>query len=198
VTPIDRIDVILASTSRYRAELLRRITGKFRQLSPEVDETRRPNEVPAALARRLAHAKALAVAERHPGSVVIGSDQVAALADEVLGKPGSLERARDQLAACSGRKVIFHTAVCIADVRDGLRCCEATDVTRAVFRRLDPVTIARYLEREHPLDCAGSFKAEGLGIALFEHIDSGDPTGLIGLPLITTCRLLQAIGIEVI
>lgn len=194
----DTVDLILASTSRYRAALLRRIAPTFRQIAPEIDETRHHGEAPAALARRLARAKALATAKCHPETLVIGSDQVAALADEVLGKPGNVAQARSQLAACSGREVIFHTAVSIADARNGLRCHEGIDVTRVVFRPLDAIAIARYVERDRPLDCAGSFKAEALGIALFERIESDDPTGLIGLPLILTCQLLRKTGIDVL
>ena len=199
MTAIDRIDLILASGSRYRAELLRRIAPRFRQMSPDVDETARHGEPAAGLAARLARAKAEAVAEAHRGSVVIGSDQVAELDGRSIGKPGTFAAASAQLAAASGRGVVFHTAVCVIDARTTPQCRhEGVDVTRVVFRPLAPETIERYLQREQPLDCAGSFKAEGLGIALFERIESVDPTALIGLPLIALCRLLREAGIEAI
>jgi septum formation protein len=191
----DAADLILASTSRYRRELLSRLLTGFRVVAPEVDETPRENESPAALAARLAAAKARNVAERHPGACVIGSDQVAEIDGRPLGKPGPPERARAQLAASSGRTVVFHTAICIADARPTPeREYAAADVTRVVFRTLGEDEIARYVEREQPLDCAGSFRAEGLGIALFERIETIDPTALIGLPLITLSDLLRRAG----
>ena len=194
--PLADIDLVLGSTSRYRAELLARLTLRFRQQSPGVDESRNPGEAPVALATRLARAKAEAVAARNPGSVVIGSDQVAALDDQVLGKPGDVARAEAQLAACSGRRVAFHTALCLADARGGEpRLYEAMDTTEVAFRPLAAEEIRRYVEREQPLDCAGSFKSEGLGITLFERIDNADPSALVGLPLIALCRLLRAAGI---
>jgi septum formation protein len=193
------IDLVLGSTSRYRAELLRRLTPQFRQAAPDVDETRLPGEAPAALAARLALAKADAVAQRFPGAVVIGSDQVAELDGEALGKPGSVERARAQLAACSGRAVRFHTALCLVDARGAaIQAHAETDLTTVQFRTLAPDEIARYVEREQPLDCAGSFKSEGLGIALFDRIASEDPSALIGLPMIALCRLLRQAGISVL
>jgi septum formation protein len=196
---LDSIDLVLGSTSRYRAELLRRLTLRFRQSAPEVDESRRPGETPETLAARLAHAKAHAVARRHPGAVVIGSDQVAELDGEALGKPGDAERARAQLARCSGREVRFHTALCLADARGAATQFHSdTDVTTVRFRELTSEEIARYVEREQPLDCAGSFKSEGLGIALFERIANDDPSALIGLPMILLCRLLRQAGIAVL
>ncbi|GMV28867.1 MAG: hypothetical protein AMXMBFR59_09920 [Rhodanobacteraceae bacterium] len=197
--PLDGVDLVLGSTSRYRAELLRRLTPHFRQAAPDVDETRLPGEAPAALAARLARTKADTVAARFPGSVVIGSDQVAELDGEVLGKPGSSVRAQAQLARCSGRTVRFHTALCLVDTRGAAAEVHAdTDVTTVQFRVLTEEEIARYVAREQPLDCAGSFKSEGLGIALFEHIASNDPSALIGLPMIALCRLLRAAGIAVL
>ncbi|UXI69642.1 Maf family protein [Tahibacter amnicola] len=187
------VDVVLGSTSRYRAELLRRILPAFRQVGPDVDESRRDGEAPAGLAVRLARAKALAVAARCPGAIVIGSDQVAALDQIVLGKPGSVERARAQLSACSGRSVSFHTALCVVDAAGAPR--EALDTTVVRFRDLAGQEIDRYVAAEQPLDCAGSFKCEGLGITLFERIQNEDPTALIGLPLIALCRLLRASGL---
>ncbi len=194
-----RIDLVLGSTSRYRAELLRRLTPHFRQAAQDVDESRQPGEAPPALAARLARAKAEAVAQRHPGAVVIGSDQVASLDDKILGKPGSAERARAQLTACSGRQVQFHTALCVLDTRVAPSQVHAeVDLTEVQFRELEAADIARYIKREQPLDCAGSFKSEGLGIALFERIASDDPSALIGLPMIALCRLLRRAGIDVL
>ena len=194
--PLADIDLVLASTSRYRRELLARFTPAFRTLAPAVDEAALAGEVPATLAARLALAKAQDVAARCPNALVIGSDQVADLDGRALGKPGIVSAARAQLAACSGRCVLFHTAISVIDTR-----CEPaivhteTDTTRVVFRTLAAAEIARYVAAEQPLDCAGSFKAEGLGIALFERIDSRDPTALIGLPLIALARLLRAAGV---
>ena len=197
--PLDRIDLVLGSTSRYRAELLRRLTPTFRQIAPDVDETRADAEAPRALAVRLARAKAQAVARQCPGAIVIGSDQVAAFDDRVLGKPGTVEAAGAQLAACNGRHVEFFTALCVVDMRAGEpRVFEALDVTRVVFRALSTHEIERYVERERPLDCAGSFKSEGLGIALFERIENDDPSALIGLPLIALARLLREAGVGIL
>lgn len=186
--------IVLGSTSRYRAELLRRLLADFEQAAPGTDETPLPNETPAARALRLAIAKAAAVARDYPGALVIGSDQVAELDGLILDKPGTAERARAQLAASSGRDVHFHTALCLLDTRDGRRHTHV-DHTRVRFRALDAAEIARYVGREQPLDCAGSFKCEGLGISLFEAIDNSDPSALIGLPLIALARLLREAGI---
>ena len=189
------LDLVLASTSRYRRELLARLVSDFRVVAPDVDETPRDGETPADLAARLAETKALAVAAGCPGTLVIGSDQVAELDGRPIGKPSRREAALAQLAASSGRTVSFHTAVCVADARSSPpRTYAAIDRTDVVFRTLGPDEIARYVDRENPLDCAGSFKAEGAGIALFERIDSHDPTALIGLPLIALGRLLRAAG----
>ena len=185
--------VVLASTSRYRAGLLRRLLDHFEQAAPGTDEAPLPGELPAARAARLAETKARDVAAGFPGAVVVGSDQVADLGGRVLDKPGTVQGAHEQLAASSGREVVFHTAVCVIDPRG-----DATvhvDETRVRFRDLSAEDIARYIEREQPLDCAGSFKCEGLGIALFERIDNEDPTALVGLPLIATSRLLRAAGV---
>jgi septum formation protein len=188
-------DLVLASTSRYRRELLARLVADFRIVSPDVDEAALPGEAPAALAARLAEAKALAVAKTCAQAVVIGSDQVAELDGRALGKPGTRERALAELEASSGRTVVFHTAVCVADTRKTPPLtAAAADVTRVVFRTLSSQEIARYVDREQPLDCAGSFKSEGAGIALFERIETTDPTALIGLPLIALARLLRAAG----
>ncbi|TWT20088.1 septum formation inhibitor Maf [Luteimonas marina] len=184
--------LILASTSRYRAELLARLRLPFDTARPEVAETPLPGEPPASLALRLAAAKAAAVAAEHPEAVVIGSDQVASCDGRVLGKPGAREAAIAQLQAMSGSDVVFLTAVAVAG--PGAAIEHALDTTTVRFRPLADDTIARYVDAETPLDCAGSFKCEGLGIALFEAIDSRDPTALVGLPLIATARLLRARG----
>ena len=188
--------VILGSTSTYRAELLRRVFPEFEQRAPGTDESARPGETPAERALRLAIAKAEAAAMGETDVLVIGSDQVAELNGTVLDKPGVPDRARAQLAASSGQQVHFHTAVCLFDTRDGMRYTHV-DHTRVQFRVLSKTEIARYVAREHPLDCAGSFKCEGLGISLFERIDNQDPTALIGLPLIGLTHLLREVGISV-
>lgn len=199
MTPLADIDLVLGSTSRYRRELLTRLTGRFRVVSPDVDETPLSDETPVAIAIRLAQSKAMFVAARCPGAVVIGSDQVADLGGTALGKPGSVDNAIRQLTACSARAVVFHTALCVVDARSSrLVQYEAVDTTRVAFRKLDSREIASYVEREMPLDCAGSFKSEGLGIALFERIETNDPTALIGLPMIALCKLLRNAGISVI
>lgn len=187
--------VVLGSTSRYRAELLRRLLPDFEQAAPNTDESPLPNEAPAARALRLAIAKAEAVAIEYGNALVIGSDQVAEVGGLILDKPGTRERARTQLAASSGHIVNFHTAVCVLDASLGRRQTHV-DHTQVHFRVLQPAEIARYVEREQPLDCAGSFKCEGLGISLFESIDSHDPSALIGLPLIALARLLRDAGLE--
>ncbi|MDF4003151.1 Maf family nucleotide pyrophosphatase [Luteibacter sp. PPL552] len=185
--------VILASTSPYRAGLLRRLVEQFEQAAPGSDEAHLAGEAPAARAARLAEAKARDVAGQRPGAVVIGSDQVADLDGTVLDKPGTVHAAHRQLAASAGREVVFHTAVCVIDARGD--AMTHVDETRVRFRALSEGDITRYVERERPLDCAGSFKCEGLGIALFERIVNEDPTALVGLPLIATSRLLRAAGV---
>lgn len=186
--------IVLGSTSRYRAELLRRLVVSFEPSAPNTDEAALPNELPVDRALRLAIAKAEAVARKSPDALVIGSDQVAELAGLVLDKPGSTDRAKSQLAACSGREVHFHTALCLMDTRHG-RQQTHVDHTRVRFRLLSPEEIERYVQREQPLDCAGSFKCEGLGISLFESIDSHDPTALVGLPLIALAQMLREAGL---
>ncbi len=183
--------LILASTSRYRRELLERLRLPFHISRPDVDEIPRPGEEPAALCERLARTKAEAIGAQQPGTWIIGADQVAALESQPLGKPGNRETAIAQLSAMSGREVQFHTAVCLLRGEDVF---EATDVTRVRFRTLQADEIARYVDAEQPLDCAGSFKSEGLGIALFDDIASHDPTALIGLPLIALSRMLREAG----
>jgi len=193
--PAGGIELVLASTSRYRRELLSRLVADFRVIAPDVDETPREGETPTRLAARLAEAKALAVAAMSPGALVIGSDQVADLDGEAIGKPGTRDRAIAQLTASSGRAVEFHTAVCLADARSDPPILHAAiDRTRVVFRTLAADEIARYVDRENPLDAAGSFKSEGAGIVLFERIETTDPTALIGLPLIALAGLLRRAG----
>ena len=189
--------LVLGSTSRYRRELLERLRLPFDVAAPDVDETPQPGEAPVALARRLALAKAQAVARRFPQAVVIGSDQVADLAGEPLGKPGSHERAVAQLQAMRGRSVVFHTAVAVVCQGSGFVAEDLAPV-QVRFRQLSDAEIEAYLRTEQPYDCAGSAKSEGLGIALLDAIDSDDPTALIGLPLIRTCRMLRAAGIPLL
>ena len=184
--------LILASTSRYRRELLQRLRLPFDVAAPETDESALPGEPPQALARRLAAAKATAIASHMPGAWVIGSDQVAELDGIALGKPGTRDAAVSQLASMSGREVVFRTAVSVVH-GDG-RAFHAEDATIVRFRGLDDAEIGRYVDAEQPFDCAGSFKSEGLGIVLFDAIVSQDPTALIGLPLIATAGLLRRAG----
>lgn len=186
--------LILASTSPYRGELLARLGVPFEARAPGIDETARPGEPAAALASRLARTKAEAAAGAVPGAVVIGADQVACLGKRVLGKPGTADRARAQLRAASGGEVAFLTAVTVL-APGGQR--HHLDVTRVLFRSLTDDEIDRYVAVDAPLDCAGSFKAERLGIALFERIDARDPTGLIGLPLIWLAGALREFGYSV-
>ena len=187
--------LILASTSRYRCELLERLRLSFDVVSPEVDEAALPGEAPAALAQRLALAKARAVAQRHPGAVVIGSDQVADLHGEAIGKPGTHERAVAQLRRMRGQDVVFQTAVAVVCAATGYSESALVPVT-VRLRRLTDAEIEHYLRTEQPYDCAGSAKAETLGIALLDAIESNDPTALIGLPLIKTCALLREAGLD--
>ena len=187
--------LILASTSRYRRELLERLRMPFELHSPQVDESAQPGEAPSALALRLALAKAKAVAQRFPGAVVIGSDQVADLDGTPIGKPGSHDRAVEQLRLMRGRTVVFQTAVAVMRLDTGYSGAALVPVT-VRFRRLNDAEIERYLQLEQPYDCAGSAKAETLGIALLEAIDSNDPTALVGLPLIKTCELLREAGLD--
>jgi septum formation protein len=189
--------LILASSSRYRAELLSRLGLDFDVRRPEVDESPLPGESPAALVARLAHLKAATVATQFNTGLIVGSDQVAVCGAQVLGKPGTPERARAQLAALSGRSVEFLTGLCLMNAATG--AFDATIVPTVVqFRTLTADEIADYVRREQPLDCAGAFKSEGLGIALFERLESDDPTALIGLPLIELCRMLGRAGVAVL
>ncbi len=189
--------LILGSTSAYRRELLQRLRLPFEVAAPDVDETPQPGERPPELARRLALAKARAVAQRHPSAIVIGSDQVADLGGEPLGKPGTHERAVEQLRRMRGRTVIFQTAVSVVCLETGFEQLDLAPV-RVRFRDLDDAEIETYLRMETPYDCAGSAKSEGLGIALLASIESDDPTALVGLPLIRTAHMLRAAGLPLL
>ena len=187
--------LILGSTSRYRRELLTRLRLPFEVEAPGVDETPRPGEAPAALAQRLALEKARAVAARHPQDVVIGSDQVADLAGEPLGKPGDHARAVAQLQRMSGQRVVFQTALAVVRQDTGFEAVDLAAVS-VTFRTLSDTEIETYLRLDEPYDCAGSARSESLGVALLSAIDSDDPTALVGLPLIRTCALLRAAGLD--
>jgi len=189
--------LILASTSRYRRALLERLGVPFAVEAPEVDEATLAGESPRATALRLAEAKARAVAARHPGALVLGSDQVLDLDGIAVSKPAGRADAQRQLVAASGRTLVFHTAVALVDAASGRADVRCIDVASA-FRVLDGRQIDLYLDREQPFDCAGSVKSEGFGIALFERITSDDPTALIGLPLITVVAMLLGEGFDVL
>ncbi|MDX5446335.1 MAG: Maf family nucleotide pyrophosphatase [Zoogloeaceae bacterium] len=187
--------LVLASTSAYRRMLLERLHVPFETARPEVDETALPGEPPAATANRLALEKALAVAARFDDALVIGSDQVAHIGDEVFGKPGTVERARAQLRRMSGETVIFHTALAVVNTRSGERLSDSVP-TEVRFRHLSEAEIVRYVDKEMPLDCAGSAKSEGLGITLLDALSGDDPTALVGLPLIALSRMLRSQGLD--
>jgi septum formation protein len=189
--------LILASTSAYRRELLQRLRQPFEAVPPGVDEAALPGETPRELALRLALAKAQAVAARHPAAVVIGSDQVAELDGQAIGKPGTHAKAVAQLRLMSGREVVFHTALAVVRADAGFAKTDLAAV-RVRFRRLEEAAIERYLRAEQPYDCAGSAKSEGLGVALLSAIDSDDPTALVGLPLIRCCALMREAGLDVL
>ncbi len=189
--------LVLGSTSRYRRELLERLRIPFEVAAPDVDETPLRGEIPLALAQRLALAKAQAVAAKFPHAVVIGSDQVADLHGEPLGKPGTHERATQQLRRMRGQVVVFQTALAVVCIETGFVQQDVSAV-RVLFRDLSDTEIEAYLVAEEPYDCAGSAKSEGLGIALLERIDNDDPTALIGLPLIRTARMIRAAGVKLL
>lgn len=195
-TPEPTRPVILASSSRYRRQLLQRLGIVFECIAPEVDETPRAGEAPRALAQRLAGAKADKVAATHPQALVIGSDQVLDFAGQPQGKPGTHERAVRQLRRLSGQQVVFYTALAVRCAATGLRRDEMAPV-RVQFRSLQDAEIERYLRADQPYDCAGSARSESLGIALLEAMHSDDPTALIGLPLIRTAALLREAGLAV-
>jgi len=187
--------LVLASTSPFRRSLLERLGLPFTTCAPEVDEAVRAGENPEALVKRLAEAKARAGAALRPETIVIGSDQVACIDGEILGKPGTRERAIAQLQKASGRKVTFYTGLCLLDGRTGQMQVECIPF-HVHFRDLDTVRIEGYLDREQPYNCAGSFKSEGLGIALFRRLEGEDPNALIGLPLIRLVSMLAAVGVD--
>ena len=188
--------IVLASTSPYRRDLLQRLRLPFDVCPPAVDEARHPGEAPLALALRLAEAKAMEVAPRRPGAIVIGSDQVAELDGEPIGKPHTHEAALAQLERMQGRRLVFHTALAL--VAPGESAVVESVPTTVIFRRLDRGALEAYLKSDQPYDCAGSARIESLGIALVERVESDDPTALIGLPVIRLISMLQAAGVAVL
>ena len=195
--PANHPPLLLASSSPARRELLARLGYPFTCRSPDIDESRLPGEDVLSLVRRLSEAKARALAEGHPSGLIIGSDQALCLDGDILGKPGSHERAVEQLARLSGREVTFYTGLCLLNTRSG-RCRLTVEPYQVRLRALTADAINRYLRRDQPYACAGSFKAEGLGIALFESFSGRDPTALIGLPLMALVDFLLDEGVEVI
>lgn len=189
--------IVLASSSKYRKELLSRIINEFEIESPDIDETPFPDEEPVEHVARLAEQKAMTVALNHPDSIIIGSDQVCVLEGTILGKPHTEDKAIEQLQACSGKTVNFYTSLCVLESGQEVQDLSVV-ITEVKFRELQKDEIERYIQREQPLDCAGSFKAETLGIALFESLSSKDPTALIGLPLTTLAESLRKLGVRVI
>lgn len=189
------LPLILASTSQFRRELLTRLQLPFSAVAPNADETPLPNESPAQTAERLAELKARAVAETHPNSLIIGSDQVAYIGTQRFGKPGTAENATRQLQAMRGNTVVFHTGLCLLNTQTG-RCQVSGVPTEVRFRPLSDAEIGRYLAKEDALSCAGSAKSEGLGIALLEYMRGDDPNALIGLPLIELARMLRNEGVD--
>lgn len=192
---IDVQKLVLASSSRYRRGLLERLGVDFDVAAPDIEERAREGEGPRSLSARLAREKAAKIARNRPHAVVIGSDQVAALGERVLGKPGTVENARRQLLACSGESVRFFTAVCVLN---GATERQHVDETVVTFRNLEAAEIDAYIAREQPLDCAGSFRAEGLGIILFQSVKSEDPTALVGLPLIWLSQALRELDLPLL
>lgn len=191
--PVSQTRLILASSSPYRRDLLARLRLPFQAISPDVDETPQTGERPEQLALRLSVAKAMAVAQQHPGCIVIGSDQVATVDGQPIGKPGDFTRAQAQLRALSGQRVAFHSALAVTD---GARIEQADVITLCQFRPLSDAAIDAYLKAEQPYDTAGSAKAESLGIALMASMQSDDPTAIIGLPLITLTGMLMRFGLD--
>jgi len=189
--------LVLASTSPFRKALLEKLHLEFVTDSPEIDESRREGETPEQLVARLASEKARAVAERHPNSLIIGSDQVAVNGEEILGKPGNHEKAMQQLRNASGKRITFYTGLCLYNSETG---SEQTIVEpfHVHFRQLSDEQIDNYLKAEQPYNCAGSFKSEALGIALFEKLEGDDPNSLIGLPLIRLIEMLEKEGVNII
>ncbi len=189
--------LLLASSSPYRKALLTRLNLDFQQSSPDINETPEANESPKHLVMRLAQKKAAALASQHPETLIIASDQAADLNGRILGKPGTVEKAIDQLGLCSGQKVVFHTGLCLLNTATGASQCQDIEFT-VWFRQLHHGQIRHYIETEKPLDCAGSFKCEGLGVALFEKMAGNDPNSLVGLPLITLVSMLANEGVDVL
>jgi len=189
--------LVLASTSPFRKALLERLGQPFSTARPDTDETRRPGETANALVERLSEDKARAVAGQFPEALIIGSDQVAVLGDEILGKPGTHEKAMTQLSATSGNEVLFLTGLCLLNAASGRAQVEVVPFT-VKFRSLTARQIDTYLRREQPYNCAGSFKSEGLGIALFEAMKGEDPNALVGLPLIRLITMLNNEGVDVL
>ena len=189
--------LILGSSSPFRRELLDRLGLDYECDSPEIDETRLDGETAEQLVLRLAEAKARAVAERHPDALVIGSDQVAVLGEQILGKPGTHAKAFEQLKSAAGQFVTFQTGLCLYDSRNDTAQLERVPFA-VQFRQLTDTQIEHYLQREQPYNCAGSFKSEGLGIALFERMEGEDPNALIGLPLIRLVSMLETAGLQVL
>ncbi len=191
------MQIILGSTSPYRKELLRRLGLAFESEAPDIDETRLTDEMPQALVARLAEEKAKAVADSHANALIIGSDQVAVLNNEVLGKPGNHEKAVAQLEKASGETVTFYTGLCLYNTATKNLQLDVVPFN-VVFRKLTRDQIEQYLKVEQPYNCAGSFKSEGLGVVLFERLEGEDPSALIGLPLIRLCRMLEQEGVKII
>lgn len=191
------LKLVLASSSPFRRELLERLQIPFEVVAPELDETPLPGETPEALVRRLAIAKARTIAERRPGALVIGSDQVAVYDGEIVGKPHGHDRAVQQLRRASGKRVVLYTGLALVNARTGRVQCEVVPFG-VQFRELTDEQIESYLRKEQPYACAGSVRSEGLGIALLERFDGEDPNTLIGLPLIRLVRMLEAEGVKVI
>lgn len=188
--------LVLASSSTYRRTLLSRLGVPFTWDAPDLDETELPDETPHQLVSRLSEGKARVVAARHPQALIIGSDQVSVRDGQIIGKPHTHERAVEQLAAASGKRIEFLTGLCLLNAATG-RCRVVVESFAVVFRTLTPGAIERYLRADTPYDCAGSFKLEGRGITLFERLEGRDPNALIGLPLIALVDLLHAEGVEV-
>lgn len=188
--------LVLASSSPYRRELLARLHMPFEVMSPDIDETPLTNEAPQETALRLAQQKARAVAGKFPDALIIGSDQVALLGEQQIGKPHTFENAKQQLQASSGRSMVFHTALCLYNSRSGNMQARVVPIT-IQFRKLSDDVIERYLHAEQPYNCAGSAKSEGLGIALIERFDGEDPNALIGLPMIALIDMLHQEGVQI-
>ncbi|WP_457669081.1 Maf family protein [Thiolapillus sp.] len=188
-------ELVLGSTSPFRHELLEKLGLPFSTAAPDVDESHREGESPRELVMRLAQAKARAVADDHPAALIIGSDQVACVDEQILGKPGSREKAIAQLESMSGKTICFHTGLCLYNAATN-KVQVVCDDFRVHFRKLGHEQIVRYVDKEEPFNCAGSFKSEGLGITLFRKLEGNDPNSLVGLPLIRLVSMLEKEGIE--